>query len=35
MIKNGLVYEGEWKDGIKEGFGKMKWASNNYYEGEL
>jgi hypothetical protein len=26
-------YQGQWKNGMKEGFGKMQYASGNYYEG--
>ena len=30
---NGDVYEGEYVDGLKEGFGVYRWASGSKYEG--
>lgn len=32
--KNGSVYQGMWKKGMKWGDGKMTYASGNYYEGQ-
>ena len=29
------VYEGEWKNDVQDGKGKMKWAEGDYYEGEF
>lgn len=35
QINANMTYEGEWKDGIIDGNGKMKWISGCIYEGEL
>jgi hypothetical protein len=32
--KNGSVYDGEWRGGMKHGFGIMKWIDGAKYEGE-
>ena len=32
--EDGAVYEGEFKDGVRNGFRKYTWNSNKYYEGE-
>jgi len=29
------IYEGLWKDGVREGFGKIAWKNGNSFEGEL
>jgi len=34
-LKDELVYEGDWYEGIRHGMGKIAWASKNFYEGEL
>jgi hypothetical protein len=31
---NGDVYKGEFKDGVRNGFGKFRHSDGNYYEGE-
>ncbi len=28
------IYEGEWKDDLREGKGKITWRDKNYYDGE-
>ena len=30
---NGRMYDGEWKDDKRHGFGLNRWPSNNSYEG--
>ena len=30
---NGIEYDGEWKDGIREGKGKLTWADGSSYKG--
>jgi hypothetical protein len=35
MPNNTMVYEGEWANGIIQGYGRIKWASGNLYEGEF
>lgn len=35
IIKDNMTYEGEWQEGIKQGHGRIKWASGNIYDGEL
>ena len=32
-MKNGGTYEGEWKNGLRHGFGKHVWQDTSYYEG--
>ncbi len=34
-MKDGMSYEGDWADGIMQGYGKIKWPSGNTYEGDL
>ena len=31
---NGDIYEGKWKDGYKNGQGKMNFANGDIYEGK-
>jgi hypothetical protein len=35
MIKGAMTYDGQWSEGVIEGFGRIKWQSENTYEGEL
>jgi hypothetical protein len=35
MPNNTMVYEGEWVQGVIQGYGRIKWASGNIYEGEF
>ena len=35
VIKGDMVYEGDFKDGLIEGIGKLSWSNGNVYEGEL
>jgi hypothetical protein len=35
MPNNTMVYEGEWAQGVIQGYGRIKWASGNIYEGEF
>jgi hypothetical protein len=30
-----MTYEGDWVQGIKQGNGRVKWASGNIFDGEL
>ena len=32
---NGQIYEGNYKDGVKEGLGKLIYPNNKIYEGEF
>ncbi len=32
-MKNGGIYEGEWKEGRRDGQGKHTWPDGSYYEG--
>ncbi|CAD8163462.1 unnamed protein product [Paramecium pentaurelia] len=34
QLESGAVYEGEWKNGMRDGFGKQKWPDGSIYEGE-
>ena len=34
-LPDGSVYEGEWKDDIRNGYGKMTWPGGRVYEGQL
>jgi hypothetical protein len=34
-INENLIYEGEWKEGIKHGYGRIRWPSGNIYDGQL
>jgi hypothetical protein len=31
---NGGYYEGDWRNGMREGCGKHTWPDQSYYEGE-
>lgn len=31
---DGLEYSGQWKNGLRNGFGKFIWNDKEYYEGE-
>ena len=33
-MKNGGVYDGEWKNAMRDGSGKYVWPDRSYYEGE-
>ena len=33
MQKEDVIYEGEWMNGYKEGFGKYMYFNDTYYEG--
>lgn len=33
-MKNGGVYEGEWKNQMRDGNGKYTWPDLSYYQGE-
>jgi hypothetical protein len=33
-MKNGGRYEGEWKEGMRDGKGKHTWPDGSYYDGE-
>ena len=33
-MDNGGFYEGEWKNGLRDGQGKQTWPDKSYYEGE-
>ena len=33
-LENGAVYTGEWKNGMKDGFGIQNWPDSSVYEGE-
>ena len=33
-MKNGGIYEGEWKNGMRDGKGKYVWPDRSYYEGD-
>lgn len=33
-MRNGGVYEGEWKNGKRDGHGKYVWPDKSFYEGE-
>ncbi len=32
--ENGIVYTGEWLDGMKDGYGEQIWPDGTRYEGE-
>ena len=32
-LDNGITYEGEWKDGMREGIGTQIWADGSKYVG--
>ena len=32
-MKNGGNYIGEWKNGMRHGFGEFKWADYSFYKG--
>jgi hypothetical protein len=32
---NGIVYNGEWVNGVPEGKGKIEFVNGSYYEGEI
>ena len=34
QLDNGISYEGEWKDGMREGIGTQIWADGSKYVGE-
>ena len=34
QIKNGVIYDGEWKGKSREGFGILNWPDGAKYEGE-
>lgn len=34
QLESGAVYEGEWKNGMRDGNGKQKWPDGSIYEGE-
>ena len=34
ILINRAIYDGEFKDGMKDGYGKMTYPNGNYYEGE-
>lgn len=33
-LENGISYEGEWLNGLREGQGQQIWSDNSRYEGE-
>lgn len=33
-LDNGITYEGEWKDAMREGMGTQTWADGSKYVGE-
>jgi len=33
-MKNGGRYEGEWKEGMRDGKGKHTWPDGSYYDGK-
>lgn len=33
-LENGAIYTGEWKNGVKDGFGVQNWPDGSVYEGE-
>lgn len=33
ILKNGVKYDGEWKDDMLHGKGKLTWADGSYYDG--
>ena len=33
-LENGVTYEGEWLDGLRDGQGKQVWPCGSYYEGD-
>ena len=35
LYKDGYIYEGEWKNGIRNGFCKFIWVDGNYYQGDF
>jgi hypothetical protein len=35
IMKNGMIYEGNWLEGIIQGYGEIKWPSGNIYKGEF
>ena len=34
LFKDNSIYEGQWRLGKREGFGKMQWQDGSTYEGE-
>lgn len=34
QLESGAVYEGDWKNCMRDGFGKQKWPDGSVYEGE-
>jgi hypothetical protein len=34
LLESGAIYEGEWKNGLRDGLGKQKWPDGSIYEGE-
>jgi len=33
MLDNGAVYEGEWRNGMRQGYGVQNWPDGSRYEG--
>ena len=34
QLESGAVYEGEWLDGVRDGYGRQEWPDGSKYEGE-